>query len=344
MSHNSKPNTDLKRCNCSPENGLSLDTLVYVGKNDFQAPYLKDSDDKEKLSKRARSKYLTFSFLFKLIDLNSPLQKSYWNTYHCASYVEQKGDKLTSTYCNGRWCLTCNRIRIAKSINGYKNSLDELKNPYFVTLTNVNCGGEELRDYISLMQSMEVKCRDSIRKRNNNKRVNGIRKLECTYNAFADTYNPHFHLIIDGEKNAQMLIEYWMKQNIKNSIKIDRGAQTAVKCTEGSMMELFKYFTKLVSSKGGEKRYTTAPALDTIFQAMKRKQVYRAFGQIKKQQVSEEINELESEILTQVIADIEHDYWVWSDNDWYSMKTGENLCGYNPSEFDKKYGDLIRKK
>ena len=71
------------------------------------------------LVKRAKAKFLTNGLSFPLIDLNSPLKKSYWLTWHCTSVLLQEGQKITSRYCNNRWCIVCNRIRTAKLINGY---------------------------------------------------------------------------------------------------------------------------------------------------------------------------------------------------------------------------------
>ena len=48
---------------------------------------------KENLKKRAKAKYLTNQYLYELINENSALKKSYWNTYHCPRLIEKKGGK-----------------------------------------------------------------------------------------------------------------------------------------------------------------------------------------------------------------------------------------------------------
>ena len=109
-----------------------LDTLAQLSTKVLQRPLTKGSDEQKSsakltLQKRAKSKAFTQSYLFDLIDLKSNLNKSYWQTYHCAKVVLQEGDKITSRYCNQRWCLTCNRIRTAKMINGYKGELEKIR-------------------------------------------------------------------------------------------------------------------------------------------------------------------------------------------------------------------------
>jgi len=349
----SSQNIGLNRSKSDPlvgaKNGCSLDTLAQLGKNDKNPPkngaFLNDENDRKRYEKRAKAKFLTNSYLYKLIDLKSDLKDSYWSTYHCASYLESQSqdgnNKLICKYCNQRWCLVCNRIRIAKAINGYSKPLSNLEDKQFVTLTNKNCKGHELRDRIDLMLKMDSNNRCSMRKMG--MKIKGVRKLECTYNPFTDDFNPHFHFIVDSKEKAESLINGWLKLNRKHNIKVSEKAQHFVECDNNSMMELFKYFTKIVSSKGDEKRHTTASALDAIFQAMKGKRVYQPIGGLRKIQVSEDVEDIRAETVSQSIANMGN--WLWSINDWYAMESGgENLCGYQPSEYDKEYGKMIRNK
>ena len=69
----------------------------------IQSVHEKIDKDQLNYQKRARAKAFTNSYLFDLIDLKSPLVKSYWNTYHCSRTILQEGKKLTSKYCNNRW-------------------------------------------------------------------------------------------------------------------------------------------------------------------------------------------------------------------------------------------------
>ena len=88
-------------------------------------------------------------------------------------------------------------------------------------------------------------------------------------------------------------------------------------------MELFKYFTKIVT-----KQQIYLKPLDVIFSAMRGMRVFQPMG-IKKD-VSEDIKELQSERY----ADLESREveWTWLDTDWIDRTTGETLTGYTPSE------------
>jgi plasmid rolling circle replication initiator protein Rep len=148
------------------------------------------------LKKKARAKFFTHSYIFKLIDMNSVMEKSYWQTYHCASAITQNDTKFTAQYCNQRWCTVCNRIRIAKFVNAYGNELKDFFEPHFITLTVPNCTKEDLKATILKMDKDFQKLNDTLKKRKI--KLKGIRKTEITYNHTSDTYHPHFHLIVEN--------------------------------------------------------------------------------------------------------------------------------------------------
>ena len=97
-----------------------LDTIaqpVHIG----EKPVFRGNLDtlKQKAKNHFFSKRLAQS-LTKLPE--SPLNKAYRRTlFDCGALLVQEGQKLTSRYCNGRWCNTCNRIRTAKLTEGYRS-------------------------------------------------------------------------------------------------------------------------------------------------------------------------------------------------------------------------------
>jgi len=147
------------------------------------------------LSKRARAKYFTGSYLHRLVDLDSEMQKSYKQTFVCASVLTQKGNTVTAQYCNQRWCTVCNRIRTGKLINSYHSEIEEFINPHFITLTVPNCTKSALKQTIAGMDKNFTKLVDVLKKRKI--RLNAIRKIEVTYNSTLDSYHPHYHMIVD---------------------------------------------------------------------------------------------------------------------------------------------------
>jgi hypothetical protein len=223
----------------------------------------------ETMQKRSRSKFLTNAIVYKLAELDTPLKTSYWNAYHCSNVVQQQGDKIKAKYCNTRWCITCNRIRTAKLINGYKSQLLEFSEPQFVTLSAKNIKADQLPERIKEYNNAFTRIRKNIKK-SYNKEIKGIRKLEVTYNPRRDDYHPHYHLIIDGKETAETVVKLWLNQFKEQA---DIKAQDIRPAGPDSLTELFKYVVKM-QAKGAR----GIKALDTIFQALKGKRLTASYG------------------------------------------------------------------
>lgn len=284
------------------------------------------------LKQKAKNQFFSKALAKSLTQIpNSPLNKAYKRTlFDCGAILIQEGQKLTSRYCNGRWCNTCNRIRTAKLTEGYKKPLGDFRDPYFVTLTIPNVEGEVLRDEVQNMLTTF-----SLIKKGRRRKVefSGIRKVECTYNEEKNNYHPHLHIIIDGKENADYLVDHWLKR-YPNAKRIAQDIRVADK---GSLSELFKYATKIVSKskKDGYRIYVNA--LDVIFQSLHGVRTFQSFGKVK--MVNEDIDELKSEVYD--IPYYESTVWQWVDNDWYSILYGEALTGYEPS---KRMIELVTEK
>lgn len=288
-----------------------------------------------KLRRRAAAKYLSNEIILPLIDQDSYLKKSYWNTFHCSSVLLQDGNKWTGRYCGNRWCLVCNRIRTGKMIRQYCSVIkEEIKDPYFVTLTVPNVPGPELKTTIVEMIQNLKRIKDVFRQRRDF-RLKGIRKLECTHNSISNEFHPHFHLIVDSEQSGNELIREWLKRYPDATLK----AQNIKKADDNSLLELFKYFTKIVTSKDVTRTGTSIElninpeALDTIFKAMHRLRVFQSMG-IKKVEICEDIEEIQSQEIDGIEA--KTDVWVWeqSASDWVTAD-GELLTGCNANKIYK---------
>jgi len=298
---------------------------------------------RDSLKKRAKCKYAQKDLLRHLIKLNSPYADKYDDTLQCSSTLIQNGDQLTSRYCNHRWCRICNRIRTAKLMKGYKNALDAMVDPYFVTLTIRNVKIENLRSSIKDMIATIRKIQD-LRRKKEIPLMQCIRKIECTYNPDSDTYHPHFHLIIDKENVARELLEAWL---IRYPEQSEIWGQDITKAFDP--IELFKYFTKLTAkSKTDEKinvkgmlinkEYHYPEALDLIFRAIEGIRIIQPMGGIK--YIKDGIDGVE----VQTIEDVEQSktIWMYKRNDWVDMSTGELLTGYEPTEMEYNYSKRIR--
>ena len=294
-----------------------LDTLVQLPPN---CP-------KINLKKRARSKYYTQSISAKLIELDTPRKKYYQRAYYCCQEIFQEGNSLQgSKYCNTRICNTCTRIRTAKLFKGYLKQLEgrELE---LVTLTIPNVVKSELSDAITRMiKDCTLIIRNMREKRGIH--INGIRKVEVTYNPTRNDYHPHIHLLVD--KAGAEIVKAWIKRNPY----ANRKAQDVRKADQGSLNELFKYTTKIAvkASKRGEIDIHIE-ALDTIIECLFGKRSIQPFGDIRK--VSEEVTD---ELTGQIFDDLTSDnkVWIWQGFDWIS-EDGECLTDYNPPDIVFKF-------
>jgi len=290
----------------------SLDTLAQLRKvsNDKGC-----SASQISFQKRSRAKVLTDSLIFRLVDQDSPMNKSYWQTYWCTRTILQDGITTKSRYCNQRFCLVCNRIRTARLINGYSEQLSGLENPYFVTLTTRNVQAVELRERINLMAKNFVKLKDRLRKQGI--KLKGIRKIECTYNPKRDDYHPHYHLIVEGCRESFTVVSEWIKTD--PTIATIQG-QDIRYADQSAPTELFKYFTKMLSNSGT----FYAKPMDVIFRAMKGKRVFQPFGGIKR--CSEDV-EVEREN-TVDWKEPQTEIWTYEKaaeySDWYNSR-GESF-------------------
>lgn len=314
-----------KNCSCC-SSSTKLDTLAQLSTNHYnglKVNQLQDTkNDKKNLQKRARAKAYTNSFIFDLIDLGSPLLDSYWQTYYCSKDLLQDGKKLKAKYCNQRWCLVCNRIRTAKMINGYTAPIEEFKEPCFLTLTVPNVKAKDLKLTVELMTKSFRDITKNINKTYSMK-IKGLRKYECTYNTKENTYHPHFHLIIDGLSTSNKIIDLWLKK----FSKADRKGQDVKLANEGSLVELCKYFTKVIAKDNDY----SPKALDIMFRAVKGKRTFQPIG-IKKD-VSEDVQEIQSQEMDFLPNMIEIYSYEKDVYDWVSA-SGMLLSEYEPTKED----------
>ena len=246
---------------------------------------VKQLDTAKTLLKRARSKWYTQQFVRPLMDLESPLNRYYQSALDCAKFISINNGKPKSAYCNTRVCNTCNRIRTAIGMNGYKEQL-EGREWVMITLTDVNCQGHELRYEIASYKKTVLLIRRALKKRGIN--VDGIVKAEITYNEKTNTFHPHLHILAacpNIEYVAVEIINEWLARRPTASIK----AQDITRDPSGAFNELFKYTTKGFQREG--KTLTIDPvAIDTIMRAQYNTRSFQPFGNIRK--VTEEVQEI----------------------------------------------------
>lgn len=289
------------------------------------------------LMKRAKTKFINNAFIRSMVEINprSELLKSYNNTFYCNyRLVVQNDNTITGTYCKNRWCMICGRIRTGVLINGYLSQLQSLENPQFVTLTLKTVNEEDLPKRI---KDIEVEWRKITNLASHIKLSNfkGIRKAECTVRPNG-MYHYHLHLLISSENNAQWLVNQWLKR-FPDLASAD--AQDIRSADERSYKEIFKYFTKLISSKSDERVFDEFDRLDVIFRALVGKRTYQPFGGIKL--ISEDIDA--KLYATELPAKFEGCQagliFRWVLTDW-ETQTRDTLTDYKPSDVTK---ELVKK-
>jgi len=297
------------------------------------------SNNQAALSKRAARVFLKNALALGLVDMNKAkramamenvtdvaemlknenedkdLCRSFWNMYHCAVELTKIGDKITGRYCKNRLCLVCNSIRTAVLIDKYKPVFDEWgEETYFVTLTAKTVDESELDERIDGMFSVFKTITNRFRQRahrGKSEKLQGLRKIECTYNPYFKKYHPHFHLMIKGKKAAEQVLNYWLELGKKEGWEMSRDAQDVRQASKGSEMELFKYFTKIISSKAKDKSIYL-DSLHVIFKAFRGRRVFQNFGfklpKIEKEEIQavEELQSPEVENFNEIIDFLEN--------------------------------------
>jgi hypothetical protein len=155
----------------------------------------------------------------------------------------------------------------------------------------------------------------------------GIRKLECTYNPVRKDFHPHFHVIVQDGEQAQFLLSEWLSRNPSARLV----AQDVRLATDGDLIELFKYFTKVLTKTDTSVR-VYFDSLDVIFRSLRNRRVFQTFGFCLDS--TETDTDADSEFIDRVLV-AQFD-WFQSVHDWVDQETGALLTGYTPSStFDE---------
>ena len=309
--------------------GASLDKLAQL----TECPSNKASKGIDFFKKLRAYKYLqNRDIIFPLINLHSKLEKQYWHAYHCVDTIDVIDQRAVGYYCKTRICRICSRILTAKLMNGYLPSIKAMQDKYFVTLTFRSVSRDDLPHAIDRMIFDISKI---IRHRQDNLRykklpiMNGVRKLECTFNHEKKTFHPHLHIVVDGFDNAKYIFDEWLRTHT-DAVE---DAQHMVKCDDKTTKELFKYFAKIIDGKHAFDAYS----IDWMMQSMARRRIYQPFGNIRF--IEEELDD-DVKVDTELIQD--DGSWVWFEQDWYNVNTGAALLGTSPDE-DESFKKLCSK-
>lgn len=284
---------------------------------------------RENFGKRARVKFLSQAMAVGLANVpSSQLTKSYWNSFHCSSVLLHCGEKLTGKFCKNRWCLVCCRIRSAQLIKQYVPLLNSWSEKHLVTLTVPNCPSADLVATLDRMKSGfdVIRRRFTMQHRRKHRAAPlvALRKLECTHNPDRDDYHPHYHLVVPCFASAVELREAWLLE----FPEAKWNAQDVRPANAGAANELFKYFTKLVTTQSKERFIRLGP-LNAIFEAIAGRRTFEVFGVKAPKEV---LTDDEADAVADELGEIESVFeWNQDQADWVNKDTGELLTNYTPT-------------
>jgi hypothetical protein len=291
----------------------------------------------QSLDKRASRKAVTKALIKPLLALNSTLQAQYERTDRCADglYLKEhtitKDQKLFTNYCGKRWCSVCSAIKTGELMKGYFHAVESMQKPMFLTLTVVSVRENELKPTIKAMTKTFSQIKNLMRMRKTP--INGIRKVESNVNVEAQTFNPHFHLIIDGEEEAKTVRQEWIDRNPD----VNPDAQDLKEANSDTLNELFKYVQKSIVGK----RFH-AKEQDIINRAFLNVRAFQPFGNVRKASTTSDNDTNEEDIILDEDSTLQGEYrtitrfwWNQEIFNWVSY-TGEIL-------YDAKISTKARK-
>lgn len=261
-------------------------------------------------------KNLSFDPFLQVQNTDKDLMRTYTNMYNCGRIIIKKPDgSLERSYCKNRLCLVCNAIRQMVLKQTYEPVLKAWESDmYMITLTIKNIRGKKLKKALKTMLKTFVQIKEKLRKRHQRnpdeyQKFEGLRKMEIT-SLRPDDYHPHFHIIVRGAENSEILVKEWLNRckRHKNGLVTDAKAQQIDKADIKSTKELFKYFTKIISNGQGKKdkdgnrekqtnRTINIDRLDHIFKSIRGMRTFQPYGFKISDYVEQEEEEKEQQIV-----------------------------------------------
>ena len=270
--------------------------------------------------------------------------KRFERTNKCLSIVIQDGDKLIQGRCHqARLCQNCARAESSQRIEDFKTSLLKMSQKnglYFVTLTAPTCRERHLKSTIERRYKAFAKVKQQAQRKHGLK-LNGLRKLEVTYNAEKDKYHPHFHFVIQGESEAYLLRDLWLREMSDASIKGQDIKEIKLsKDDTSNLVEVFKYATKGVVNNN-----TEAHAEYHILRAINKKRIFQTFGDLEKivitQLEEKETQKQDWSVPKREIFAFENRCKDWTDSTGNRLV---NLATYQIKSYEKEKDSKIRHK
>jgi hypothetical protein len=184
---------------------------------------------------------------------------------------------------------------------------------------------------------------------------NAIKKIEYTDGTEEGRIHPHFHIIIQGKKQAEEIVKQWMERCTKELITVNLKGQNIRECDENGLFEALKYVHKslkeeTIENRDGSKTKTGKYFVDgwKINEAWKQItsfkfrliQTYGAFYGIKTDLTEQEMKE---EVKSTPLNGIANGRYVRETGRLYHLETGELIVKPNLKQrvFDTRLNRYI---
>jgi hypothetical protein len=253
-----------------------------------------DLNDKKLLENKAKKKAITQEMTLGIIahreNEGAPKTEiqQLWNTYHCQGELIIVDGRSYGNYCKTRGCTVCLGIRKADMMRNYLPIVRNWKDAHFVTLTRKSVPARYLNKAMDSMYQKFKGITDKHRKRASRGtgfKLVGFKSLECNFNPFKETYNPHFHFVVETKEMAEMLRAEWLWRHSSKSAVWEAQDVQKVRGAESVLIEVIKYGTKVFMpyDPNGKEDVNQpvefyAEAWDVIINAMDGRRVFDRFG------------------------------------------------------------------
>jgi hypothetical protein len=247
------------------------------------------------VKRRAKTKAITKALNLALIEVAKEtgardMEKTYRNAFYCQDIIATADNRMYAPLCKNRSCTYCAGVRKAELINKYFPTIKQWEQVYFLTLTTPSVKAADIKSTFKKMNELFRLINAKLRKRAQRgtaDMVMGIRTLECNFNPTARTYNPHFHLLVNGEAAAKLLRLEWIEAWKPTYLNPEAQHFKQVRKTERDLVEVIKYGAKIFTEPGKNKTEKKlrrgesviyARALHNIYSAMKGERLFDRFG------------------------------------------------------------------
>ncbi|MBN2639420.1 MAG: protein rep [Bacteroidales bacterium] len=322
----------------------SLDTLGQLGTTKKMKIPLEligrgtDASDNQTLRRKAKKKLVTNKVVLPLIDYarskgNEDMVRSLWNTYHCQERLILSENIMHGVYCKNRICTVCNGNRKAEMINKYLPIVETWSDPHFITLTAKSCFANQLYDRMRNTKRAFKIIADIIKKRHQRgkgPKLVAIKSLECNFNPYKRTYNPHFHILVPSIEVAEIVLQEWLRTWTGKYAQLIAQKIRKVEDRERDLIEVVKYGSKILTEPNPnnkiERRKITRrvyiAALYNILRAMRGLRLTDTYGF--------ELPKSKTKTKSVTVFDYDELSYDMEMMDWVNEDTGETLSNYEP--------------